>query len=232
MLDGLHHLAMDLLAASAAQLVADFFIKGGFFMALLVVLSIVALTVIIQRGFALRVASVLPPRIEREVGRLEPGDDLVRLGEIIEQSPSPLARIVATLIRHLSWPRSENAEAVQTQARHETARMESGLVILEITTGVAPIFGLLGTLSGLVGIFATLGASGDPVGVARGISEALNTTIMGLAVAAPSLIAHNYFMRKIEMMAVEMEAVTSELISKCYPTPGEQPSFQAFRADE
>lgn len=204
--------------------VLGFFIDGGFFMMLLLLLSVVALTVIIQRGIALREAAVIPIRVEQEVEKLQPGDDLGSLLDAIEDEPTPLSRILLTLIRHASWPRSENAEAVQTQARHETARLESGLVILEITTGVAPLFGLLGTLSGLVGIFANVG-DGDPIVIARGISEALNTTIMGLAVAAPSIIAYNYYLRKIEVMSVEMESVTAALLSKCYPNPGEQPSI-------
>jgi biopolymer transport protein ExbB len=64
--------------------------------------------------------------------------------------------------------------------------------------------------------------------IARGISEALNTTIVGLAVAVPSLCAHNYFMRKIEVMAVEMEAIAAELIGKCYPNPDQQPTFETL----
>jgi biopolymer transport protein ExbB len=67
-----------------------------------------------------------------------------------------------------------------------------------------------------VGIFATLGNNGDPVQVARGISEALNTTIAGLGVAVPSLIAHSYFQRRIEMLAVEMESITASLLAKLY----------------
>ena len=126
------------------------------------------------------------------------------------------SRILGTLLSHLNWPKSENLEAVQTRARHELARMEKGLMILEMTAGAGPLIGLLGTLSGLVGIFAALGGAGDPVVVARGISEALNTTIAGLAVAVPSLIAHSYFLRRIEMQAVTMESVAAELLAKLY----------------
>lgn len=216
---------MDIVLASAVDAIAGFFIKGGIFMIPLLALSVIATTVMLLRGFALRESTVMPAAIEEEVSRLEPGDELSRLSELIHENPSPLSRILLTLLRHLSWPRADNAEAVQTQARHETARMESGLVILEITTGVAPLLGLLGTLSGLIGIFANVG-NGDPMVIARGIAEALNTTIMGLAVAAPSLIAYNYFMRKIEVMSVEMESVTAELLAKCYPNPGQQPSIE------
>jgi biopolymer transport protein ExbB len=139
---------------------------------------------------------------------------------LARESNSPLGRIITVCLQHLNWPRQENVEAVQVRARHEVVRMESGMAMLEMTTGVAPLLGLLGTLSGLVGVFANLGGGaggGDPVAVARGIAEALNTTIVGLAVAAPSLIAHNYFQRKIETMAVGMEGLVADLLAKCYP---------------
>lgn len=202
----------------------DFFAKGGFFMVFLLVLSVISLAVILMRGRALREQAVIPSAIVNEIQRLEPADDLDNLQNLLREHPSPLSRIVAMLLRQLSWPRAEASEAVQTQARQEVARMESGLVILEIATGVAPLFGLLGTLSGLVGIFANLGGGGDPVAVARGIAEALNTTIVGLAVAAPSLIAHNYFQRRIEVMSVEMESLVGDLLAKCYPQ-GAAPSI-------
>lgn len=201
-----------------------FFAQGGIFMVPLIFISIMATTVMLLRGFALRERNVMPFTIEEEVARLEPGDELTVLTDILRRHRSPLSRILLTLIRNLSWPRTDNAEAVQTQARHETARLERGMVLLEITAGVGPLIGLLGTLSGLVGMFGNIG-DGDSMVIARGISEALNTTIVGLSVAVPALVAHNYFMRKIEVMAVEMEAVAAELLAKCYPSPDQQPSI-------
>jgi biopolymer transport protein ExbB len=215
---------MEIFFASAFQSVFGFFAKGGIFMVPLIVISIMAMTVMVLRGVGLRERQVMPFEIEEEVKRLEPGDELTPLTNILRQNPSPLSRILITLIRNLSWPRTDNAEAVQTQARHETARLERGMVLLEITAGVGPLIGLLGTLSGLVGMFSNVG-DGDSMVIARGISEALNTTIVGLSVAVPSLVAHNYFMRKIEVMAVEMEAVAAELLAKCYPSPDMQPSI-------
>jgi biopolymer transport protein ExbB len=183
-------------------------------MVLLLLLSISAGTVILLRGFALRERLIMPPELEEAVLGLQ------RVSSLARQSNSPLGRIITVCLQHLNWPRQENVEAVQVRARHEVVRMESGMAMLEMTTGVAPLLGLLGTLSGLVGVFANLGGGaggGDPVAVARGIAEALNTTIVGLAVAAPSLIAHNYFQRKIETMAVGMEGLVADLLAKCYP---------------
>jgi biopolymer transport protein ExbB len=211
---------MDLLLASMFQHALAFFINGGFFMLILLLVSVVAGTVIVLRGTALREKAVLPPPLAAEIESLQPGDDLDKLERLVARYPSSLGRVLSTLMKHLGWSRAEAVEAVQTKARHEVARLESGLIILEITTGIAPLLGLLGTLSGLVSIFASIGA--DPTAVARGIAEALNTTIVGLAVAVPSLITYNYFQRRIEVMAVEMESLVADLIVKCYP-PGETP---------
>lgn len=214
-----------MITATILQSATDFFVKGGPFMLLLVLLSIVSLTVILLRGAALRQNAVVPDAVADAVEKLQPGDNLDLLQETMQANSSALTRILSTLIRHLDWPKAENLEAIQTKARNEVSRLERGLVILEISTGVAPLLGLLGTLSGLVSIFASIGGSGDPVVIARGISEALNTTIAGLAVAAPSLIAHNYFQRKVEVMAIEMESIAADLLAKCYPH-GELPQVE------
>ncbi|HVE15203.1 MAG TPA: MotA/TolQ/ExbB proton channel family protein [Chthoniobacterales bacterium] len=219
---------MNVPIAAALQSITGFFAAGGIFMIPLVIISIMATTVMLLRGFALREQTVMPAAIGEEVARLEPGDELNPLSEILHDNPSPLSRILLILMRNLSWPRTDNAEAIQTQARHETARLEQGMVLLEITAGIGPLIGLLGTLSGLVGMFTNIGGDGDAMVIAHGISEALNTTIVGLSVAVPSLVAHNYFMRKIEVMAVEMEAVAAELLAKCYPSPDQQPSIHSL----
>ena len=134
-------------------------------------------------------------------------------------TPPRSAVIANTGLQHLTWPKSENIEAVQTRARHEIVRLESGLFVLEVIVGIAPLLGLLGAVSGLVTVFAAFGdnaAQSDPHSIARGISEALSTTIVGLAIAIPSLIAYSYFSKKIETMAAEMESLVADLLAKCY----------------
>lgn len=187
-------------------------------MILLLALSVAAGAVMILRAWALRERLILPPELEASVEDLRPGGSLQNIADLAASGDSPLGRIVSVCLSHLNWPRQENIEAVQVRARHEVVKMETGLAMLEMSTGVAPLLGLLGTLSGLVSIFGTLGGggSGDPVAVARGISEALNTTIVGLAVAVPCLIAHNYFQRKVETMSVAMEGLVADLLAKCY----------------
>jgi biopolymer transport protein ExbB len=111
-------------------------------------------------------------------------------------------------------------EVVQSRARQEIVRMESGLFILEIVVGIAPLLGLLGAVSGLVRVFSNIGSgvmsTSDLKGIASGIGEALSTTIVGLAIAIPALIAFSYFSRRVERLAVEMEALLTDLVEKVY----------------
>jgi biopolymer transport protein ExbB len=209
------------IANASFQSVYEFFVQGGVFMAFLLVCSWVALAVIILRAIALRRGLVIPPIIEREIETLQPEDHqaITTLSRMVRNDNSTLARIAQVGLQNLNWPKMENLEAVQTKARHEIVRLETGLFILDIIVGIAPLLGLLGAVSGLVKVFAAFGASAaatNPQLMAKGISEALSTTIVGLAIAIPSLIASSYFSKKVETMASDMESLLSELLAKCY----------------
>ena len=204
--------------------------------------SIVSLTTIILRVLALREKHVIPLTIVNEMERVAPGASPERLTRMIHQDPSSIARIVRVALAHLRWPRSENVEAVQTRARHEMVRLERGLVVLEVIVGIAPLIGLIGTVSGLIHVFASLGLSAgaaDAKRIALGISEALSTTIFGLGIAVPSLIAFVYFSKKVEVLSIEMESLVTDLLSKLYygrlvspapPKPGPPPVVPASLA--
>jgi biopolymer transport protein ExbB len=206
-------LTNPLLAAALPGFI-KFFAQGGFFMAVLVILSIFSLAVILQRALVIKMDRALPPGVLRSVASFKEGASIETLQKSLSLDSSPLSRVLLSVIQHKDWPRAEILEAVQTRARHEISRLESGLVFLEITTGISPLLGLLGTLSGLVGIFGNIGAHGDPQMVANGISEALNCTIVGLGVAVPNLIAYNYFTRRVEVIAIDLESQTTDLMAK------------------
>jgi len=206
-------------APGTVQTIMSFFVKGGLFMWPLLVCSIVSVTTIILRGIALREKNVMPLEIQNEIERLMPGESPERLSRIVHHDPSSLARIARVALQHLRGPRSENVEVVETRARHEMVRLEKGLIVLEVITGIAPLIGLIGAVSGLVHVFSHLGLSSgasDTRQIALGIAEALNATVFGLSIAVPTLIAFSYFSKKVEVMSVEMETLVVELISKCY----------------
>ena len=110
----------------------------------------------------------------------------------------------------------ETKDSIETRARHEITRLERGLVVLEIATGIAPLMGLVGTIYGLIKLFNALGDKGltDNSAFASGIAVALNATLLGLLVAIPSLIAWSYYSRKVETFAVEMETICDELLRR------------------
>lgn len=202
-----------------AKTVWNFFATGGLFMWPLLACSMVAVTTMLLRAIALRRKNVLPLVIESEIERLVPGGSAERLARIVQQDDSSLARIVRMALQHLRAPRNENVEAVETRARHEVVLLERGLIVLEIITGIAPLLGLIGAVSGLVHVFSALGLStgaSNTQQIALGIAEALNATVFGLSIAVPTLIAFSYFSKRIEIMSVEMETLVVELISKCY----------------
>jgi len=222
-----HFLLADIPATF--QTMVSFFTKGGLFMWPLLFASIVTVATIVLSALTLREKKVLPLVIESEIERLVPGGSPERLLRIVTDDQSSLARVVRVALHHLRWPRAENIESVQTRARRELVRLERGLIVLEVVTGIAPLIGLIGTVSGLVHVFSGLGLSSgasDTKGVALGISEALNCTIFGLSIAVPALIGFSYFSKKVEVMSVEIESLVSDLIAKCYF--GRMPSGEAM----
>jgi len=201
----------------------QFFEKGGIFMIPLIICSLVAIAIILERGFSLVRRRVISPRLANVIDQLQPGQDIDIVVKVCRQDQTTLSRVVRVALDHLSWPKSENIEAVQTRARNEATQLERGIVVMEILTGVAPLLGLLGTVSGLIKMFEDLShgvvaTQSQALFLSRGIAEALNCTVMGLVVAIPSLIAYSYYSKKVETMAVEMESIVSDLLAKLYPS--------------
>lgn len=193
-------------------------------MVLLVLTSIVSLTFIIERGLALRRPKVLPRAVENALESARDPYGFNYLRQICQQNDSPLSRLALAAMEHQQWSRAENSDSVETRARNEIVQLERGLVVLEIIVGIAPLLGLVGTIHGLITLFGDMGrAAGlaDNAVLAKGIAIALNTTLMGLLIAIPSLIAWSYFNKKVETFAVEMETLMDELLRRQYRTPEE-----------
>jgi biopolymer transport protein ExbB len=192
-----------------------------FFMAVMVLTSVVGLTFIVERGLMLRWNRVIPREVENAVDSCRSAADRQMVSQVCEKHPSPLARLLQTAEKHLGLPKEENESALQTRARQEVMRLERGLVVLEIIVGIAPLLGLVGTIFGMMTLFGSLGESGlgDNARLASGISLILRFTMMGLLIAIPSLIAWSYYSKKVEMLAVEMETVCSDFLRRQYNEP-------------
>ena len=117
---------------------------------LLFVTSVVGLAFIVERGLALRWRRVVPSEIEAAVESCQAPEDVPMLRRVCEQYNSPISRLLLLASEHLDWPKTEVVDAVQTRARQEIARLERGLVVLEIIVGIAPLLGLVGTILGMM----------------------------------------------------------------------------------
>ena len=189
-----------------------------FFFGALILTSIIAATFILERGLALRWRKIVPPAVERAIDDFNSASDVALVRAACEQNPSSLSRLLLVVINHLRGPRAENIDALETKARHEVLLLERWLVILEIIVGIAPLLGLVGTVFGLITLFSGLSKNGlgDYNQLARGIGLALYTTLLGLLIAIPSLIAWSYYTKKVETLTVEMETICDEFMRRAY----------------
>mgnify|MGYP001274331572 CR=1 FL=1 len=185
---------------------------------LLIITSVVGVAFIVERGIALRWNRVVPPEVVAAVESCQNQEDVPMLKRVCQQHDSPLSRLLLIGTEHLSWPKTENVEAMQTRARHEIVKLERGLVVLEIIVGIAPLLGLVGTIIGMMDVFADVGHAGlnDATKLAQGIALILRATLIGLLIAIPSLIFWSYYTKKIEILAVEMETLCDEFIRRQY----------------
>jgi biopolymer transport protein ExbB len=180
--------------------------------------SLIGLAFIGERAWTLRWPSVTPDVIADALADCRTAEDLKKLQQLCMANPSPLGRLLLQAIDHLKWPKSENVSSLETAARHEVVRLERGLVVLEIIIGIAPLLGLVGTIIGMMTLFGHLGETGmnDATRLAQGISLILKSTLIGLLIAIPALVAWSYFTKKVEVFAVEMEALCDEFIRRQY----------------
>ncbi|MDA0812822.1 MAG: MotA/TolQ/ExbB proton channel family protein [Verrucomicrobia bacterium] len=182
----------------------------------IVLCSFVSVGVIVFKALDLRERAVMPRPLVDVLVHREVGAGHLR--QAMAEGDSNLARISRALLAGSAETREDASQTVQAAARED---LERGIAVLEVVITIAPLLGLLGTVSGLVSVFGLLGNSGgeapNPTQLALGISEALNTTIAGLAVAIYTVVAHSYFTRKVERFAARMESVFGKALATLFP---------------
>lgn len=194
----------------------SFFREGGFFMILLGLCSVAGIAAILFKFLSLRREQIAPHRLEQQIWDLEEETEASRaLVEDFHQGRSVLARLAAIAVRHRGRRQQDISEPVQAAARAEIVRMHSGMTMLDVIITVAPLLGLLGTASGLVVVFSGLENDADRTAIALGIGRALKTTIVGLAIAVPAIVAQGFFQRRIDTYAARLELALTHLAQVC-----------------
>lgn len=194
------------------------FADGGWMMYPLVLCSLIALGVIIAKGYTLWQAHHGTGRVLREVEEAALAGRIDEALEIAASTPGPAAAILVVGLRRIRNKRLAEGEiekAVATTGAIELGFLERGLVILATIANVAPLMGFLGTVAGMIIAFGAIEIAGDvdPSLVAGGIKVALLTTAAGLVIAIPVNIAYNFFVTRIDQLIVDMEQGSQKIIS-------------------
>jgi biopolymer transport protein ExbB len=194
--------------------VLEFFLKGGIFMYPILLCSVTALAIFIERLWNLRRKRVIPREFVEEV------DQLIRSGKIPEatmrcqSNRSSMARIIAVALKNIGKRREIIKEYLEEVGRQESASLERFVEGLGTIAGVSTLLGLLGTVSGMIQIFSVISAQTtvNPAALAGGISEALITTYAGLTVAIPTIVMYKYLQSKANALVLEMEEYSIRLV--------------------
>jgi biopolymer transport protein ExbB len=180
---------------------------GGPLMWPIILCSIVAAAIVLERIWTLQDRRVLPPDLTKKVWKLVEShriDD--KIVAALEQN-SPLGKLLAVGLANRDRPREVLMERLEDTGRHVVCELERFLNTLGTIAGVSPLLGLLGTVTGIIKAFNAInaGGAGDPRMLSGGIAEALIATAAGLCVAIPSLVAYRYLRGRVDRIVVEME---------------------------
>ncbi|TVP51851.1 MAG: MotA/TolQ/ExbB proton channel family protein [Halomonadaceae bacterium] len=187
---------------------------GGFIMIPLLVCSIMALAIVIERFWTLRNQRIAPTETINELWRWIKRKELNARRMKQVQESSPLGQILVAGLMNAKHGRDVMKDSIEQEASRVVHELERFLNPLGTIAVITPLLGLLGTVIGMIKVFAQIqmGGVGDPGLLAGGISEALITTAAGLTIAIPALIFHRFFLRRVDEMVVSMEQEAVKLV--------------------
>ncbi|MBL4638112.1 MAG: MotA/TolQ/ExbB proton channel family protein [Proteobacteria bacterium] len=192
----------------------ELFKAGGWLMLPLFACSVIAIAIIAERFWSLQSRRIAPPELITQIWQWLQYDQVDKNRISALQQNSPLGQVLAAGLVNRTCTREITKEGIEDVGRHVTLSLERNLNTLGTIAAITPLLGLLGTVIGMIKVFAVITTEGvgNPETLAGGISEALITTATGLLVAIPSLIFYRYFRGKISRLVVDMEVQALKLI--------------------
>lgn len=191
------------------------FIKGGWVMYPILLCSIVALAVIIERFMTIRKSKINVPAFLIKLRGMLKKKDVSSAVAFCMETKTPAANMIRKGLKKYRYGHERVQEAIEAAGKQEVAKLEKGLSVLATVAGVAPMIGFLGTVTGMISAFMrieTLQGSASPSDLAGGIWEALLTTAFGLGVGIIALMFYNYFLGVIGKMVSDMELISNDII--------------------
>jgi len=189
--------------------------SGGWLMIPIIICSVIAMAIIIERFWSLQEKKIIPhQQMVAQIWKWAQDNNLT--GERIKElrDSSPLGRILASGLMNANQTREVMKESIVDTGRHVTHELERYLSMLGTISVITPLLGLLGTVVGMIKVFSVITdvGVGNPGELAEGISQALITTAAGISVAIPSVIFYRFFRRKVDNLVVSMEQESLKLV--------------------
>ena len=193
----------------------------------IVLCSIIAMAIAAERMWTLQRRRIVPENLVVQVWQWARSGSLSEERIRLIRKGSPLGRILAAGLANQDREREVMKESIEDVGRHVVHDLERYLNALGTIASIAPLLGLLGTVIGMIKVFAVITTQGigDPAVLANGISEALITTAAGLTVAIPSLMFHRYFRGRVDELVITMEEEALKMLEALHvvgtgPTSG------------
>ena len=185
---------------------------------LIILMSVVAMALIIEHFMTLKREKLAPPEVIDEIEELFQEGNYQEALEACEASPCFFSNVTAAGIRKLGHPFGTIEKSLEEMEDEEGVKLQQKIGWLSLISGIGPMMGLFGTVTGMVGAFATIGSAGaggvNPSDFAADISLALMTTVLGLTVAIPTTAFYAYFRNKVAMVTMEIGAVVEDMFER------------------
>ncbi len=197
----------------------EFMQKGGPIMWPIFLCSVIAFAIVIERLIRLRQEQIDTKAFMEQISKSLKRNKVMEALDLCERTGGPIATILKAGILKHDRPRNEIREAIEDASIHEVPRLERNLPVLATVAQVAPLLGLLGTVTGLVTAFQVIEAKAtalnpvNPGDLAGGIWQALLATTFGLCVAIPTYVAYNYLVSRVDGFVLDMERSATDLLN-------------------
>jgi biopolymer transport protein ExbB len=196
----------------------ELFERGGIMMYPLLLASVIAVVFVLERAWALRKRKIIIPEIISVVDNFSTSKDIEFAKNVCSKYKGALPNLINIALENSNEPKAHIRELLEDQGRQDIRLLEKGLNVLETIAAIAPLMGLLGTVLGMIRVFAVIKDQGigQTAALSGGISEALLTTVAGLFIGIPVLIAYNYFTSKSEDLILDIEKYANSLVQKIH----------------
>jgi biopolymer transport protein ExbB len=193
----------------------EIFLKGGVIMWMILASSVIGLAVVIDRFLFLRKAKINVPAFMVRLRGLIKKKDISGAVSVCMQEKSPIANIIRKGLKKYRFGHDRVKDAIENAGKQEVLNLEKGLSVLATISGIAPLLGFLGTVTGMITAFMTiedLAGAANPSDLAGGIWEALITTAFGLIVGIIAFTCYNYLVSSVKRLVGDMETVANDVV--------------------